>query len=30
MMTPAFLGLNMMEKRQKINPNDDEKPTRFF
>lgn len=29
MMTPTFLGLNKLEKRQKIN-NDDGRPLRSF
>jgi hypothetical protein len=29
-MTPAFLGLNGLEHRQKINTTTDDEPTRFF
>lgn len=30
MMSPAFLGFNKMEHRQRINTDTDDAPTRFF
>lgn len=29
-MSPIFLSLNKMEHRQRINPNADDTPSRFF
>lgn len=30
MMTPAFLGLNNLKHRQRINNENDDEPSRFF